>query len=498
MVVGDSHARLVVGLAVLVRVALFPLADNKQGDAPIRALIAERLNIEPGAAADPRTYCQFGPLHLTLMRPFLWLDGDGPRSSRELSLLAGLLTFVPFLRLGRRLVGAAAADTAGFALAVSPLHVQLSITAASEALYLLLVVAALERLLAALDNPRGRTFAVAGLLASLSSLTRYDAWLMWPAAALGAWVCTERADRPAVRGGLLVFLTAAALLPLAWLWWSAVVAHDPFFFVRHISRDHARLGTAVSEQYGAALARARQLGIWLGALAAVMTPALLPATGRALRAWRTLSGAQKITAVTAIGPPLLYLLDGLISLHFEPLARFALVPGALLLPLAAAQLLATTEAGRARRWIGAAAALGSAAVLLVAWAGPGRGWGGAESLGPLTRLDAEDRQLAAYLHAHRRADEPIMVDPLQFMDIAVTHASGTPAACSVTLVLTRQPGRTVAGTLAATGARWLAVRDDSWAPRLVQDWPAASVRFGRWRLIHVHVHGAPPGPDDAS
>ena len=47
------------------------------------------------------------------------------------------------------------------------------------------------------------------------------------------------------------------------------------------------------------------------------------------------------------------------------------------------------------------------------------------------------------------------------MDIALTHASGTPAARSVTLVQTRQPGRTVAETLAATGTRWLAAHDDS-------------------------------------
>jgi hypothetical protein len=66
----------------------------------------------------------------------------------------------------------------------------------------------------------------------------------------------------------------------------------------------------------------------------------------------------------------------------------------------------------------------------------------------------------------------------------------------VTLVLTRQPGRSVADTLAATGARWLAVRDDSWALRLAPDWPVGALRFGRWRL--VHVDGAPPGPDHAS
>ena len=134
--------------------ALFPFAENKHGDAPMRALIAERMDLEPASAAVPRTYCQFGPLHTTLMRPFIALDRFAPRSTRYLSLLAGIAVFFPFLAFARRLVGQAHAELAAFALAVSPLHLQASTTAASEALYLLLWVGALERLLSALGDRR--------------------------------------------------------------------------------------------------------------------------------------------------------------------------------------------------------------------------------------------------------------------------------------------------------------------------------------------------------
>jgi 4-amino-4-deoxy-L-arabinose transferase-like glycosyltransferase len=450
--------------------------------------------MEPGAAADPRAYCQFGPLHTTLLRPFLALDEDGARSSRYLSLLAGVLVFVPFLRLARRLVGDAAAEVAAFALAVSPLHIQLSTTGASEALYLLLVVAALERLLAAVDltSARWGGFLVAGALASLAAVTRYDAWLMWPAAALAAAMVTPAERRRALLPRLALFLALAALLPLGWMVWSGVTAGDPLFFARHISGDHARLGAAAVERYGAAAARGRQLGIWLLAFGAAMTPLLLLGAARALRAWRGLSPAQIVVVVTALAPPLVYLVQGLVSLRFEPLPRFALIPGALLLPLGAKGLLASVDGARARRWIAATALAGSAVVLTVAWAGRPRVWAGAESLGPLTRLDAEDRRLAVYLRDHRRPDEEIMIDPLavSFMDIAVTHASGTPAARSVTLVQTRQPGRTVADTLAATGTRWLAAHDQSWARRLGADWPAGAVRIGGWRLLHVAGSGS--------
>ena len=120
-------------LAAVLRLGLFPFAENKHGDAPMRALIAERMVLDPASAGQPRTYCQFGPLHTTLMRPFIALDRDAARSSRYLSLLAGLAVFFPFLALGRRLVGAPRARLAAFLLAVSPLHLQASTTAASEA-----------------------------------------------------------------------------------------------------------------------------------------------------------------------------------------------------------------------------------------------------------------------------------------------------------------------------------------------------------------------------
>src|SRR3954467_11867050 len=118
-----------LALAVVLRLGGFAVVDNKHGDAAMRALIAERLVLDPASAAVPRTYCQFGPLHTTLMRPFIALDPLAPRSSRYLSLLAGIAVLFPFLAFARRLVGEPAAALATFVLALSPLHIQASTTA---------------------------------------------------------------------------------------------------------------------------------------------------------------------------------------------------------------------------------------------------------------------------------------------------------------------------------------------------------------------------------
>jgi 4-amino-4-deoxy-L-arabinose transferase-like glycosyltransferase len=474
----------VLALAVLLRVGLFPFAENKHGDAPMRALIAERMVLEPASAAQPRTYCQFGPLHTTLMRPFIALDRYAPRSSRYLSLLAGLVVFFPFLSLVRRLVGEDRAWFPLLALAVSPLHLQASTTAASEALYLLLWVSALDRLLAALDSGRFRTFALAGLLASLGALTRYDAWLALPMVLAAAWFFPRRARKAAPLGGLALFAAAAASLPVAWLVWSGVAGGDPLFFAHYISSDHAGLAAAMEAKYGPLLGRARQVGVWTLAFLAAMTPAGVGLAIAALVRRPRFSPAMAVTLVAGLGPPAVYLARGLATQSFEPLARFGLVPGALLLPLAATALPAGHTA--AVRW---STVLGAAGFAFGVWmvavtAVGGRIWAGAESMGALTRLDGEDRALAAQLRAIRPAGARVMIEPLDFAEIGIAHAAGIPWQESVTLTITREPRATARDSLLSTGAALMAGYDHpgGWPGRL-PDWPRQRQRFGHWILI---------------
>jgi len=484
-------ALAVIALAVLLRAGLFPLAENKHGDAPMRALIAEWMNLDPHAAADPRTYCQFGPLHTTLMRPFIALDPVAPRSSRYLSLLAGVAVFFPLLRLARRLAPARYAPLAALALAVSPLHIQASVTASSEALYLLLMVLCLERLLAALDSGAAATFALAGLFASLAAVTRYDAWIDFPIVAASAWVWRARSIAGRWRG-LVIFAAVTASLPGAWIAWSAHSTHDPFFFAHYISSDHAHLAAAMVARWGALGARLRQVGIWSLAFAGAMTLPLVAGGAIALGRWlpgrdgRPLSGAAKIVAVAALAPPVLYLAKGLLLLSFEPLPRFALIPGALLLPIAAEAAASRWSMRTCQIATVTSAAIFSAVVLVVAWTGRARVWSGAESFAPITRLDGEDRALAAYLRAHRQASDLVLIEPLEFADIVIAHAARVPAPLTVSLSITRHPEPTLAATLARTGTHWLAVYDGpdgTWFPLFAADWPAGTTALGHWRLL---------------
>ena len=158
------------------------------------------------------------------------------------------------------------------------------------------------------------------------------------------------------------------------------------------------------------------------------------------------------------------------------------MPGTLLLPLAA--LAVPAARGRQFRLAAAAAAVAfSVVVWLVATVGRDRIWAGAESMGAVTRLDGEDRALARWLRAHRRAHEPVMIEPLAFAEIGIAHAAGVPWTESVTLIVTREPRATAAESMAATGARFLAGYDrpGGW-PRRLPDWPSTDVKIGRWRI----------------
>src|SRR5262249_30624585 len=141
----------------------------------------------------------------------------------------------------------------------------------------------------------------------------------------------------------------------------------------------------------------------------------------------------------------------------------------------------------ARASVPLAALAWAVVVLVVAGRGRARLWGGAESLGALTRLDAEDRALAAELRARRAPGELVVLEPVSYAEIAIAAAGGVAQTESVTLTVTREPAPTVAETLRATGARWLAALDDGrpdgWTRRL-PDWPPEARALGRWRLVH--------------
>jgi hypothetical protein len=337
---------------------------------------------------------------------------------------------------------------------------------------------------------------LAGAFGSLAAVTRYDMWLSLPFGGLAVLALGPR-DRRAVID-VILFLGVSAVLPLAYLGWSLKAAGDPFFFVHHITKDHAQLAAAAAGRLGPAAARVRQVAIWLISFAAAMTPLPFLGLATAPAIWRRASAATRVALVTALSPIGVYLVQGLVLGEFEPLPRFAIAPGAVLLPLVSAELLVRWGTRPRAVLLGATVGVAlafSGAIETLAFARPGRSWSGAECLGPLTRLDAEDRALADFLRTHRRPEEGVFIDPLGFTDIVIIEAAGIPIEKAATLSWTRTPSPTLAATRARTAASWFAAHDTSWGMTAIADWPADGVRFGGWRVAHFWPGRVPGGYD---
>ena len=294
----------------------------------MRALIAERMVLEPASAADAA--------HLLPVRAAAH-DADAP-VHRARPLCASLVALsvaalrargvLPVPRLRRPAGRAARAPRwprSRWRLAASPAGVdhRRQRGALSSALGRARSSGCWRRS----TRGRWRTFAVAGLLASLAAVTRYDAWLALPMVAVAAWwFARSRAPGRRARAGASSRWRRSAGR-LAGLGGGG---RRRSAVLRALHLQPTTPGWARRPRRATALAGAgRQLGVWSLAFLAAMTPPgrcwprsalergcapLSP--GHAGGGGRRARRRRRSTS-----------LQGSSLQSFEPLARFALVPG---------------------------------------------------------------------------------------------------------------------------------------------------------------------------
>jgi len=314
-------------------------------------------------------------------------------------------------------------------------------------------------------------------------------WLSLPVAGAAVLWLGAR-DRRAL-GDVAVFLGIAAILPGAYLLWSGVKTGDPLFFAHFIAQDHESLAAAALQRLGPVISRLRQLAVWGISFAAAMTPvpflALFGALRRGSRDRLRLEASTWVVLLAALAPIGVYLIKGIGLGQFEPLPRFAIAPGTILLPVAATLLQrswGTRSPAEPRLLVAGGAVVLVGLLEVLTYGRRGRAWEGPESLSPLTRMEPDDRALATYLERNRRPEEGVFIDPLGFTDIVIIHAARIPAGRAATLSQTRTPSATLAETRARTQSSWFAAHDLSWGKDPIPDWPSDGLRFGGWRLAH--------------
>src|SRR5438309_10765878 len=250
---------IALAAALAARIPALLLGFEHYGDAPVRVEIAERWARAPHLWHGFTETYQYGPLQLSLVGAALRVWPDRLWAPRGLSLLCGLLGIWLLFRVANRLAGPQAAFVAALGLALSPLHIQASTTAASEAPFLALFLGAIDLLLS--DR-----LAASALLLAAAGMVRYDGWLYVPLFA--GWLLLRRVKLPRVA----LFCALVALPVPFWLWQNARTSGDWLAPIHYIDRDHEALATMALSWFGQLRWRAYCLFYWPLAVLVLVTP----------------------------------------------------------------------------------------------------------------------------------------------------------------------------------------------------------------------------------
>jgi hypothetical protein len=363
----EPSTRLLLGLlivaALVPRLVVFPVNENLYGDAVARTELAERWLQAPHLIRSFQDGAlQFGPLHLYMVGAALKVL-NREDAGRAVSLLFGVLSVVPLFALTRRFFGWRAGVWAGLAFSVWGMHLQMSTTAASEAVALFFMLGVFALFAQALEENRFGPLFGAAMVLNLACALRYDAWMYVPL--LAVMPLLWRRDKVAGVTMAVSFALLCLPFPLLWMQGNELAHGDPLYPITYIDQFHkswvASSGGGAKDWW----LRAQGLGFWPGVALFTLTPGVaLLGMGGMVRAWRQRPELRWLV-LSALVPTAYYTFRSAVMLNFLPLGRFTVTQVVLVLPF-----IAYGFAACARAWGEVAGKLVAGASIVLAVAMP--------------------------------------------------------------------------------------------------------------------------------
>ncbi|MCY1081205.1 glycosyltransferase family 39 protein [Archangium lansingense] len=421
---------LLLGAALLPRLVLMPFNENYYGDAVARTELAERWAREPHVITSygDGAY-QFGPLHLYVVGAALKVVEDKALAGRLVSLLFGVLSVVPLFALTRRLFGWRAGVWASLAFSVWGMHLQMSTTAASEALSLFFMLWVFALIAEGLDENRLGPLFGAGVVLNLACAVRYDAWMFIPLLSVALLFWGE--DRVAALTRAVGFGLLCLPFPLLWMQGNEMAHGDPFFPITAVEQFHADWTREGVARVGQLRYRLESLGFWPGVALLTLSPgvALLGMVGM-WRSWRERPDTRWLV-LAALVPTAYFTFRAAVLLNFQPLGRFTVTEVAVLLPFLVPGLEAWRGAGARKAVAGVSAVLAVAVPLalgLYTFRADGRWQDSLRPVSPTSTNPVPLMQVARFLKEEVAAKGGAAVvdqDP-SYMDLQLAFFSGLP------------------------------------------------------------------------
>ncbi len=355
-------------LCLLGRLPGLLLGVEHYGDAPVRVEIAERWIAAPHLFRGFSETYQYGPLHLAMLGGALKLWPDRLVAPRLLSLCFAMLGVWILYWLAKRVTSTAGALFAACALALDTVHMQAGSSAASEAVFLAMLLASLwllfdanERLtlLANSSAPSAGAGAIAapvqdatlplaqlaasGAILGAACLVRYDGLIYVALLGLRMTIDLIRSWRSRARftqlAALLCFCVPALLPTLWWMTRNQLDVGDAMAPFHHVDLDHRGLADQGLRWFGPIGYRLYCLFYWPVNVLVLSSPivGIFSMAGAARALWKRTPGWGFVIAAWI--PAAYFTYRGAIRADFRPMSRFVLVAATLSLPFAWNELL---------------------------------------------------------------------------------------------------------------------------------------------------------------
>ena len=425
---------VLLAVALLPRLLVFPVTDNLYGDSVVRTELAQQLVEDPKLISSYGDGArQFGPLQLYVTALPLALGVDRQDAGRWMSLLFGVLTILPLFRLTRRMFGRQEAILACLAFSVWGMQIQMSTTAGSEALSTFLIVSAIACFAQGWEEGRLLPLFGAAVFLNLACATRYDAWLLLPILAL--LLLFQGKDRVASATRAIFFGLLVCPFPLAWMQGNELAHGDPLFPIRVIEQFHAEWVGGEAGRLGGAIGyRLHNLLFWPAVAVLTLSPLVAIFCGVGMwRTWKDSVHDRWLVWVVMV-PMAYFTFRAAVLMNFAPLARFTVSQLALLLPFLGpglAALLDGRSARTRRAWLTATAVIAVATPLAMGVRTFRRDDGPAQLMRPVSPVTTNPRPVAAVADYVEQELAPgkgtVIFDRADaYLDLQVAFYSGLP------------------------------------------------------------------------